>query len=361
MKVPLLNPGLGNASFMSELVSTASRVLTSGQYILGAEVDNFESSFAEYLEVNHAIGVSSGTDALIASLIAMDVGPGDEVICPSFTFFATAGAIARVGATPVFVDILPDCFTLDPAKILDAITGKTKAIIPVHLFGQSASLSKILKIAKDHNLYVIEDAAQAIGCQFKGKQVGTFGDTGCFSFFPSKNLGGFGDAGLVVTNSSEVAEKIRSIRNHGMKTMYRHDIVGGNFRIDALQAALLTVKLKYFPEIEVRRIEHANFYYDRTISDGIVFPPCIRGKHIYNQFTLRIPEVRNEVQQALHEADIISAVYYPVPLHQQECFSRTTPKDLCLPETERASLECLSIPVAAELITEQLVHVANSL
>jgi len=357
MKVPLLNPSLSNAPYIEELIKGTSEVLRGGQYILGETVSSFEESFARYFNVAYAVGVSSGTDALIASLLALEIGPGDEVICPSFTFFATAGAIHRVGAIPVFVDIQKDCFTIDPKKVESAITSRTKAIIPVHLFGQSANLFVLKSIAQQYNLYLIEDCAQAIGCVVDSQKVGTIGDVGCFSFFPSKNLGGFGDAGLVITNNPIISEKLYSIRNHGMKEQYKHDRVGGNFRIDALQAKLLEIKLKYLEEAELRRLEHAELYFQLIKNPLISLPTVVRGISVWNQFTLRVPSYRNQLQRFLSENNISSAVYYPIPLHKQSCFSYL--KDKFLIETERTCLECLSIPIAPELTEEQIQFVAE--
>jgi dTDP-4-amino-4,6-dideoxygalactose transaminase len=359
MKVPLLNPSLGNKPFLNELLSAAGRILSGGQYILGSEVDSFEEIFSNYFDGSYSIGVSSGTDALIASLIALGVRPGHEVICPSFTFFATAGAIHRVGAVPVFVDILPGCFTMDPSKIQEAITDKTRAIIPVHLFGQSADLIEIMKIAKENGLVIIEDAAQAIGSEIDNRKIGTLGKMGCFSFFPSKNLGGFGDAGLITTSSNKFSEKLKCVRNHGMTSPYNHTLVGGNFRIDALQAALLKVKLKYLETSQIERQRHASIYLSMLKETSYTLPITIRGVHVYNQFTIRVPNGRrNELQNFLLDKEISSAIYYPVPLHLQPCF---LPNTYSLLETEKASKECLSIPITAEITDNQIEYVAENL
>lgn len=361
MKVPLLDPRLNNESCIEELEAAASSVLRSGQYILGQRVEDFESQISTYLNVDHAIGVSSGTDALLLSLMALDIGPGDEVICPSFTFFATAGSIVRVGATPVFVDIQPDCFTCDPSSIESAITSKTKAIIPVHLFGQSADMTRISAIAKKYSLFVIEDAAQAIGCELNGIKVGRIGDIGCFSFFPSKNLGGFGDAGLVTTNDSNLASKLRTLRVHGGKDRYFHDAVGGNFRIDALQAALLSVKLPYLNNQELRRWENSCMYETLLKNSGFILPKEVRGKHVYNQYTIKVPKKRDELQKYLAKKGIASGIYYPLPLHKQKCFQHLVPGDIDLPVTDGIAKTCLSLPIASELTVEQLIYVSNTL
>lgn len=376
MKVPLLDPTRGNAPLLEELQAAAERVIKSGRYILGPEVEAFEEACAEYLGCKYAIGVSSGTDALLASLMAFGIGPGDEVICPSFTFFATAGSIARTGAIPVFTDINPWSFTMCAQDILYRITPRTKAIIPVHLFGQSADMDVIVRLANAYGFAIIEDAAQAIGCEYREKKVGTFG-IGCFSFFPSKNLGGFGDGGLITTDDSSLADELRSIRNHGAKAAYVHDTVGGNFRIDALQCALLNVKLPYTDKYADKRREHAQTYYDKL--NGLTLyelPLPTFGKHVYNQYTIRVYNgQRDAVKDFLQSKGVMSAIYYPIPLHKQQCFlkqglplihmSNPDPKLFCgapdLPFTDAAAKEVLSIPVASELSTEEIEYVAQCL
>lgn len=362
MNVPMLDPQKSNAPYQDELERVALNVIRSGKYILGTEVETFEKTCAQYLSCEDTIAVSSGTDALILSLMALGIGPGDEVICPSFTFFATASSIVRVGAVPVFVDVYPGCFTINSSEIINAITDKTKAIIPVHLFGQSAEMEAILKIAKEHNLFIIEDACQAIGAEHIRK-AGTLGDTGCFSFFPSKNLGGFGDAGLVSTNNKDLAKELRSLRVHGSSKQYYHDKIGGNFRIDALQATLLNVKIKYLPEAEVKRIEHADLYFEHLQNvKTFMLPPKVRGHHTFNQFTIRVVDDRRDsLQVFLKDKGITSAIYYPLPLHQQKCFEHLVPRDLFLSETEKLSKEVLSLPIASELSNDQIMYVINSL
>jgi len=353
MKVPMLDPARMHESYQKELEDAALRVLRSGKYILGQEVELFEDACAKYIGAKHAIGVSSGTDALLVSLMALGIGPGDEVICPSFTFFATAGSIARAGATPIFADILPECFTLDPEDVERRITSKTKAIIPVHLFGQCADMTRLLHLAQRHNLYVVEDVAQAIGASLAKQNVkaGAMGDLGCFSFFPSKNLGGFGDAGLVTTNSGKLAARVRSLRNHGQAEQYVHTAVGGNFRIDALQAALLSVKLKHLPEAEAQRVDHADMYSKALDSAYFWIPEQIRGHHVYNQFTIRVPGgKRDMLKKHLENRDIGCAIYYPLPLHAQPCFDQSFE----LPVTDFAVKECLSLPIAAELTRKDI-------
>jgi len=360
MKVPLLNPALGNASIMEELVEASRRVLSSGKYILGEEVEAFEHEYTAYLGATDVVGVSSGTDALIASLMALDIHPNDEVICPAFTFFATAGAISRVGAIPVFADVLPDCMTIDPLSVKDLISERTAAIIPVHLFGQSSDMDSLLTISRVDGIPVIEDAAQAIGTELRGQKVCSIGTTGCLSFFPSKNLGGFGDAGLVATQTKALGDKVRKARNHGSRETYYHDFVGGNFRIDALQAALLRVKLRYHPLAEAGRCKHAEYYLEKLNDSPYLLPKTIRGKHVYNQFTIRVPGgKRDELKKFLQDNGVSSAIYYPLPLHKQPCFSNLKPVEL--PVSEQLSNECLSLPIAAEITMEQIEYVVEIL
>jgi len=376
MKIAMINPAKTNSLFLEELEEAAKRVIRSGSYILGPEVDAFEENCAKYLGAKHAIGVSSGTDALLVSLMAAGIGAGDEVICPSFTFFATAGSISRVGAKPVFIDNHYGCFTCKPCDIEGAITERTKAIIPVHLFGQSADMDAIMEIAKKNSLFVLEDVAQAIGAECGGKNLGTIGDAGCFSFFPSKNLGGFGDAGLVTTNDDDLAGRIKMMRSHGSHERYKHIEVGGNFRIDTLQAALLDVKLKYLPEHERLRIENSQLYTSRLADAGVaalstdvtardatyVLPAVERGKHVYNQFTLRVNGgKREELKSYLETRGIGCAVYYPIPLHKQMAFSNVVPKELCLPEADRSAEEALSLPIANEVSKDEISYICDTL
>lgn len=363
MNVPMLDPQRGNAEILNELEAAVLKVIRSGKYILGEEVEKFEKTCAEYLGCSDTIAVSSGTDALLLSLMTLGIGPGDEVICPSFTFFATAGAVSRVGAVPVFVDIYPNCFTLDIDSVRNAITANTKAIIPVHLFGQSADMLPLIQLAEQYKLFIIEDACQAIGTEYMNKKVGTLGTTGCFSFFPSKNLGGFGDAGLVSTNDPVLAKELRSMRVHGGKQQYIHERVGGNFRIDALQAALLNVKLKYLPEAELARKRHAALYIAALDKcTNFTIPLLQRGKHVWNQFTLRVHnEQRDSLQFFLRNKGIASAIYYPLPLHKQTCFQDVVPQDCFFPETDRAAQEVLSVPIASEITDEELFYVIEAL
>lgn len=359
MNISMLDPAAGNAEIQSELDVAAISVLNSGKFILGEAVSSFENKLAKYLGVKKAVAVSSGTDALLLALMGLDIGPGDEVICPSFTFFATAGSVVRVGATPVFADINLSCFTSTADQIKPLITDKTKAIIPVHLFGQCADMNSILELAKDNDIKVIEDVAQAMGASINDKMAGSMGDVGCFSFFPSKNLGGFGDGGLVSTNDEELGEKLLHLRNHGMTRQYHHTMIGGNFRMDALQAALLEVKLGNLDKYLERRRENA-LLYEKGLSDFYILPKEVRGKHTYNQFTLMISrEHRDDVQKYLRENHIGSAVYYPKGLHEQPCF-----KDISnglFKNTEIASSQVLSIPIAPEVTTMQIDEVISKL
>jgi dTDP-4-amino-4,6-dideoxygalactose transaminase len=374
MAVPLLDLNRQNLDLQAELSAAFERVLRSGHFIQGPEVESFEKECATFLGAKHAIAVSSGTDAILVTLMAFGIGPGDEVICPSFTFFATAGCVARVGATPVFADIDPVTFNLDPADAVQRITPRTKAIIPVHLFGQSAEMDALLDLAHRHDLKVIEDAAQAFGATYKGRSCGTQGDFGTFSFFPSKNLGGFGDGGLVTTNDDVLAEKVRLLRTHGAKPKYYHNVVGGNFRLDALQCALLRVKLPHLPTyISARRRNAAA--YDAllsqlpgvikadiltTIKTRLILPIELPGNtHIWNQYTLRIPGPgrRDALKQQLTAAGIGTEIYYPLPLHQQKCFTHLTKVEL--PVAERLASEVISLPVFPELDPTQKNEVCS--
>ena len=367
--VPLLDLGAQNQPLDAELKAAFARLLESSQFILGPEVTRFEERAAECVGVRHAIGVSSGTDALLLSLMTLGIGPGDEVLCPSFTFFATAGAIARTGATPVFVDSLDADFSIDPADAERRMTGNTKAIIPVHLFGQAADMDGVLRLAKAHGLAVLEDAAQSMGATLDGQQVGTMGGLGAFSFFPSKNLGGFGDGGMITTDDDALAKQARILRVHGGAPKYYHKAIGGNFRMDPLHAALLGVKLDHFPGYLAKRRANAAQYLERLaqcahVADGrLVLPGEVDGRgHTWNQFTLRVSNGRRDDLQAhLAANDIGSAIYYPVPLHRQDCFAHLPSFGESLPVCEKMAGEVLSIPVYPEMSEAQLGHVADTL
>lgn len=342
-----------NEPMLEELLEAAHRVIRSGRYILGPEVESFEHEIADFLGVDHAIGVSSGTDALLVALMSLGIGPGDEVITTPYSFFATAGCIARVGATPVFVDIDFETFNLDVGRVATAITDRTRAIVPVHLFGQPCDMEALWSVACAHDLPIIEDAAQAIGAKSSVGPVGRLGVFGCFSFFPSKNLGGFGDAGLLTTTDAELAEKARMIRSHGSKPKYHHAIVGGNFRLDALQAALLRVKLHGLEAWTKRRRAHADRYdaafLGAELPAAVLGPPRRRAEgHIYNQYVIRTSH-RDALRAHLRQEGIETAIYYPIPLHLQECFATLGYRPGSMPEAERASLESLALPIFAGL------------
>ena len=360
MKVPLLDLKAQYATIKDEILPAMTAVMESQYFINGPEVKELEKQVAAYSDCSAAIGVSSGTDALLCSLMTLGIGAGDEVITTPYTFFATAGSIWRTGAKPVFVDIEPDTFNIDPAKIEAAITPKTKAIIPVHLFGQMAEMDPIMEIASKHNLFVIEDAAQSIGSVYKGRKAGSIGTAGCFSFFPSKNLGGMGDGGMVVTQDAVLGEKITQCRNHGSKPKYYHKWVGGNFRLDTLQAAGLIVKLRHLNYWSVGRRENAAKYNELFAGCKAVKTPVIRdyNQTVYNQYVIRVPR-RNDLKAFLKEQEIGSEVYYPLSLHEQECFASLGYKRGDFPVSEAAADETLAIPIFSELTDEQIQYVAG--
>ena len=362
MKVPLLDLQKQNAELEAKFAAVFGRVLKSGQFIGGPEVETFERAVATRLGVSHAIGVSSGTDAILLALMALEIGPGDEVICPSFTFFATAGCVARAGATPVFADSCARCFNIDAADARRRVTAKTKAIIPVHLFGQCAAMDGVTALAAEHGLAVIEDAAQALGATYKGRPAGSMGIFGAFSFYPSKNLGGFGDAGMLVSNDGELAARARVLRNHGAEPKYIHKRIGGNFRLDPLHAALLSVKLGHLDGYSERRERNASYYTSRLGElDGLAAPTVHPdNRHIWNQYTLRILSRRDAFGSFLTTREIGSEVYYPRPLHAQECFSRPGVQAAELPVSERLAEECISIPIYPELTRDQLDTVIDA-
>lgn len=364
MTVPLLDLRAQHQTIRREVMDAVERVFDSQMFILGAEVEAFERAAAAYCQAKHAIGCASGSDALLLAMMALGVGPGDEVITVPFTFFATGGAIARLGAKPVYVDIAPGDFNLDPERLERAITPRTKAIMPVHLFGQCATMDVILEIARRHRLPVIEDAAQAIGADFNGRRAGTMGEIGCFSFFPSKNLGGAGDGGLLTTDDDELAGRLRVLRVHGGQTKYYHRIVGINSRLDALQAAVLNVKLKYLDQWTEGRQRNAARYdalFTEAGLEEVTTPRAYPGRrHIYNQYTIRCA-ARDELMAWLKEQGIGTEVYYPVPLHLQECFAYLGYGAGDLPASEQASRECLSLPIYPELTDEMQRYVVEKI
>jgi len=353
MNVPFLDLKRQYASIKEELDQAIFSVLSHTKFILGPEVEAFEEKVAQYCGTKFAVGVASGTDALLLSLRACGVGPGDEVITTGFSFFATAGVISRLGGIPVYVDIDPETYNIAPDKIEGKITPKTKAIMPVHLFGQCADMDPIIKVAKKHKLKVVEDAAQAIGSEYRGKKAGNLSDFGCFSFFPSKNLGAAGDGGMVVTNDPDMADLVRILRVHGSKPKYYHSIVGYNSRLDALQAAILSVKLKYLDEWTKKRREHAEVYNAAFKGLDVVTPKEEEfNYHIYNQYTIALKK-RDRLREVLKENQIGHDVYYPVPLHLQECYRSLGYKEGDLPVTEEKAGEVVSIPVYPELTSEE--------
>jgi dTDP-4-amino-4,6-dideoxygalactose transaminase len=361
MHVPLLDLKAQYAAIRHEIEPVIRDVCENQSFILGPKVQDFEEAVATYCGSKFAVGVSSGSDALLMSLMAIGTKTGDEVITTAFTFFATAGSIVRAGAKPVFVDIHPDTYNINPTLIEAKITKKTRAIIPVHLFGQVARMKPIIDIARRHNLCVIEDACQSIGARQNGIRCGNFGDFGCFSFFPSKNLGCFGDGGLVTTNDENAAVTLKLLRDHGQNPRYHYKMVGGNFRLDALQAAILSVKLKYLDGWSSKRRRNAA-HYNRLFahSSAIKTPKVKTGDiSIYNQYTIAVSR-RDGLQAYLTEKKIGSAIYYPVPLHLQECFKNLGYKEGSLPVTERCCKEVLSLPVYPELTNEQIEYVAET-
>lgn len=363
MNVPLLDLKAHHEPIYKEILDAIEQVIQSQAFILGPSVKQLEERIAAYCQTQFAIGVSSGTDALLVALMALDVGPGDEVITSPYSFFATAGAVVRVGATPVFVDIDPATYNMDPGKTKAAITPKTKAILPVHLYGQCADMEPILKIAAQHRLKIIEDAAQAIGAEYPfGRRAGGLGDVGCFSFFPSKNLGAFGDGGVVTTNDPDLAEKIRILRVHGSNPKYYHPLIGGNFRLDTLQAAVLNVKMKYLDGWTKRRQENAKRYAEQFWQSGLiekgfvrlpdVVYPNERQGHIYNQFVIRVRD-RDNLREHLKNQRITTEVYYPVPFHLQDCFRYLGYEKGDFPLSEQAADETLALPIYPELSERQ--------
>lgn len=341
-----------------EVFKVMAEVLESSQYILGPRVKELEKKIAEYHGVSEAIGVASGTDALHISIESLGIGEGDEVITTPFTFFATAEAILYTGAIPVFVDIAPDTMNIDPAEIEKKITGQTKALLPVHIFGHPADMDAIMAIAGRHNLKVIEDCAQSFGAEIEGRKAGSFGDAACFSFYPSKNLGAFGDGGMILLNDPEVAGKMRKLRNHGAKGSYRHECVGFNSRLDEIQAAILLVKLKRIDDYNRKRRQKADLY-NKLLTDTAMHPLEKPGfTHVYHQYTLRSRK-RDEIQKRLRDNDISSVVYYPVPLHLQDAISYLGYKKGDFPAAEEAAEMVLSLPIYPELEETAIRQIAD--
>jgi len=364
MKVPFFDLKPQSSALRKEIQSAFDEVFETQHFIMGPQIENLEKTIAGYCQTTHAMGVASGSDALFLSLMALGIAPGDEVILPSFTFFATAGSVSRFGAVPVFVDIDPATFNIDPLKIEEKISTRTKAIMPVHLFGQCADMDPILRIAQSRGLHVIEDAAQALGSEYnppsgsKGRRAGQMGDLGCFSFYPTKNLGAFGDAGMVVTNDPLLAEKVRLLRVHGSQPKYYHRWVGVNSRLDTLQAAILLIKFKYLEKWTEARQNHSKKYEELfrdilTRVNGIKLPVIQYGnRHIFNQYVIRVPQ-RDPLRKFLTEEGIGTDIYYPLPLHLQECFSSLNYRRGDLPASEKASEETLALPIYPELREDQ--------
>jgi dTDP-4-amino-4,6-dideoxygalactose transaminase len=365
MNVPLLDLQAQNGPLRDEILAAIARVCDSQRFIMGPEVDALEAEMARLLGVPHAVAVSSGTDAVLLALMVLGIGPGDEVVTSTYSFFATAGSIVRVGARPVLVDIDPETFNVDPAAVSRAITPRTKAILPVHLFGLSADMDPILDEASRSGIAVIEDAAQAIGATYKGRPLGSLGAIGCFSFFPSKNLGAFGDAGLLTTRDARLAEQARMLRNHGMQPKYYHPVVGGNFRMDALQAAVLRVKAPHLEAwTEARRVNarrYRRLFADAGLDGRVVLPQETSGcRHIFNQFVVRMAE-RDELKGHLDACGIGNEIYYPVPFHLQPCFASLGYGAGDFPHAERAAAESLAIPIYGELTSEQQQAVVDTM
>jgi dTDP-4-amino-4,6-dideoxygalactose transaminase len=366
VKVPLLDLKPQYRALKTELDAAILRVSEAQYFILGPEVKKFEADVARYSACKHGIGLSSGTDALLIALMALDIGAGDEVITSPYTFFATAGTIARVGARPVFVDIDPTTFNISPAAIERAITSRTRAIMPVHLYGQMADMDPIMEIAQRRGLRVIEDAAQAIGSEdAKGRRACSIGDIGCLSFFPTKNLGAFGDAGACVTNDDALAAKMMKLRVHGMEPKYFHELIGGNFRLDEIQAAVLNVKLPHLDDWSAARQRNAAFYdqaFAQAAIAGLVTPPPPPqgARHIYNQYCIRVPR-RDELRAYLVKAEVGAEIYYPLPLHMQQCFAYLGHRPEDFSESLRASQESLALPIFPELEVSQLQYVVDTI
>jgi len=367
--VPLLDVGRGNAPLRQEFIDALAAVIDSGKFLFGPDVGELEREVATYSQVEHAIGCASGSDALLLALMAAGIGPGDEVIVPSFTFFASVSCITRLGATPVFIDIRRDTFNMDAEKLEEAITPNTKAIIPVHLFGQCAEIDRICQIAGEFDVVVIEDAAQAIGAAYHSRPAGSWGSIGCFSFYPTKNLGGMGDGGMLTTGDAATADKLRLLGSHGMRPRYYHQILGINSRLDTFQAAVLRVKIKHLAGAVEARQRNAQRY-ERLFRDAglldsgdLVLPyHDSNAFHVWNQYSLRVGQgQRDKLKASLSERGIGTEIYYPVPMHKQDCFSTLALPSKGLPETELACSEVLNLPIYPELTTEEQVRVVESI
>ncbi len=369
-KIPFFDLGIQFKSIEDEIRSALDEVFQNQQFIMGPKVQGLEEAIAGYCRTRYAVGVASGSDALLLSLMALGIGPDDEVLLPPFTFFATAGSVSRLGATPVFVDIDRETYNLDPSRVEEKMTRKTKAVIPVHLFGQCADMDPLLTIAREKKLFVIEDAAQALGAEYRpkagpeGRRAGQIGDLGCFSFYPTKNLGAFGDAGMVVTDSPALAEKVRLLRVHGSQPKYFHKAIGINSRLDTIQAAILLVKFRYLESWTAERQKKAERYRGlfedlRSSVKGFELPAVqYQNRHIFHQYVIRVPE-RDRLKEFLAAEGIGTDIYYPVPLHLQECYSFLNYRRGDLPNSEKASEEVLALPIYPELTEDQQERVAS--
>jgi dTDP-4-amino-4,6-dideoxygalactose transaminase len=364
MNVPLLDLKEQNQQLRPEIETALGRVLDTNAFILGGEVAKLEEELAEYCGTKHAIGCASGSDALLLAMMALDVGPGDEVITTPYSFFATVSAITRLGARPVFVDIDPETYNFDVAAVAAKINKRTKAVQPVHLYGQCAEMSRLNSFCRENAIPVVEDAAQAIGAEEDGQRAGAMSQVGCFSFYPSKNLGGMGDGGFMTTDDDSIAERLRALRGHGSKERYYHKWVGINSRLDGFQGAVLRVKLPHLDTWSDKRkanaVRYRELFAEQKLDEKLSLPverPNVR--HIYNQFVVRVPEVRDELREFLTAAGIGTDVYYPVPLHLQECFAYLGHKEGDFPEAERAARETLALPIYPELRGEQQEYVVE--
>ena len=365
MNVPLLDLKLQYTRIQPEIMKVVEEVCAQQSFILGSHVEQFERMLAKFIGTEHAIGVASGSDALLLSLMELDIQPCDEVLTVPFTFFASTGVISRLHARPVFVDMCADTFNLDPTRLAEKITPRTKAILPVHLFGQCADMEVINKVADAHGIPVIEDACQAIGAARNGTKAGAFGRTGGFSFFPSKNLGAFGDGGVITTHDSQVAERLRLMRVHGSRSEYHHHLIGMNSRLDALQAAVLQVKFQYLAGWTMQRQNNAETYrrlfHEYGLDDRVTLPVVAPGNtHVYNQFTIRTPK-RDDLSAYLTKKNIGNRIYYPVPLHLQECYETLGYHKGDFPVAEQAAQEVLSLPIYPELAPDQITYVAETI
>ena len=367
MTVPLLDIQRQLNPLAEEIQAALSRVFKSGQFVLGPDVRQFESSVSEYCQAAYAIGCASGSDALLLALMAADIGPDDEVIVPSFTFFATASAVSRLGAKIVFADIDPATFNLDASDVARRVTDRTKAIIPVHLFGQCADMDMLHEVAQGNDLTIVEDACQALGAEYRGSRAGSLGTVACFSFYPTKNLGGAGDGGMLTTNDERLANRLSLLRVHGMRPRYHHQVIGLNSRLDSLQAAVLNVKMPHLERWIQMRIENANRYQEffRAAGlDGILGLPAAKtpGRHSWNQYVIRVPDGRRDaLRERLTQRNVGTEIYYPVPLHAQVCFADLGYREGSLPETERATREALALPIFPELTAEEQQYVVDQI